>query len=159
MDRLIFTSLASINERRLLREQLNNELANISTVGFKRSFDSAMTAVKAEGDGFDSRIQPFIQQKDAVSMAPGTLMATGRSTDIAINEKGVLGALAGTFTGLIHTKLGIDALLSGILVMTAMYSVNLMILGRSNIPLIDIDSIFNKLPFSPVEQYNELLVS
>ena len=47
MDRLIFTSLASINERRLLREQLNNELANISTVGFKRSFDSAMTAVKA----------------------------------------------------------------------------------------------------------------
>ena len=50
MDRLIFTSLASINERRLLREQLNNELANISTVGFKRSFDSAMTAVKAEGD-------------------------------------------------------------------------------------------------------------
>jgi len=69
------------------------------------------------------------------------------------------GALAGTFTGLIHTKLGIDALLSGILVMTAMYSVNLMILGRSNIPLIDIDSIFNKLPISPVEQYNQLLVA
>ena len=69
------------------------------------------------------------------------------------------GALAGTFTGLIHTKLGIDALLSGILVMTAMYSVNLMILGRSNIPLIDIDSIFNKLPFSPLEQYNQLLVA
>jgi putative ABC transport system permease protein len=69
------------------------------------------------------------------------------------------GALAGTFTGLIHTKLGIDALLSGILVMTAMYSVNLMILGRSNIPLIDIDSIFNKLPFSPIEQYNQLLVA
>jgi putative ABC transport system permease protein len=69
------------------------------------------------------------------------------------------GALAGTFTGLIHTKLGIDALLSGILVMTAMYSVNLMIMGRSNIPLIDIDSIFNKLPFSPVEQYNQLLVA
>ncbi|MEY4628839.1 MAG: hypothetical protein RLZZ595_1165 [Bacteroidota bacterium] len=69
------------------------------------------------------------------------------------------GALAGTFTGLIHTKLGIDALLSGILVMTAMYSVNLMIMGRSNIPLIDIDSIFNKLPFSAVEQYNQLLVA
>ncbi len=69
------------------------------------------------------------------------------------------GALAGTFTGLIHTKLGIDALLSGILVMTAMYSVNLMILGRSNIPLIDIDSIFNKLPFSAVEQYNQVLVA
>lgn len=78
---------------------------------------------------------------------------------IALPISIMAGALAGTFTGLIHTKLGIDALLSGILVMTAMYSVNLMILGRSNIPLIDIDSIFNKLPFSPVEQYNELLVA
>lgn len=78
---------------------------------------------------------------------------------IALPISIMAGSLAGTFTGLIHTKLGIDALLSGILVMTAMYSVNLMILGRSNIPLIDIDSIFNKLPFSPVEQYNQLLVA
>ena len=78
---------------------------------------------------------------------------------IALPISIMAGALAGTFTGLIHTKLGIDALLSGILVMTAMYSVNLMILGRSNIPLIDIDSIFNKLPFSPIEQYNQLLVA
>lgn len=91
MDRLVYTALASINERRLLREQLNNELANVSTVGFKRSFDSAMTAVKAEGDGFDSRIQPFIQQKDAVSLAPGALMATGRNLDVAMNDKAVLG--------------------------------------------------------------------
>lgn len=69
------------------------------------------------------------------------------------------GALAGTCTGLIHTKLGIDALLSGILVMTALYSVNLMILGRSNIPLIDIDSIFSKLSLSTNEQYNQLLTA
>lgn len=69
------------------------------------------------------------------------------------------GALAGTITGMIHTKLKIDALLSGILVMTAMYSVNLMIMGRSNIPLIDIDSIFNQLPFSSVEQNNQFLTA
>jgi putative ABC transport system permease protein len=69
------------------------------------------------------------------------------------------GAMAGTITGFIHTKLGIDALLSGILVMTALYSVNLMILGRSNIPLVDIDSIFNKIPFSSNEQYNQLLIA
>jgi putative ABC transport system permease protein len=66
------------------------------------------------------------------------------------------GSLAGTITGIIHTKLKIDALLSGILVMTALYSVNLMIMGRSNIPLIDIDSIFNQLPFSTDEQNNQL---
>jgi putative ABC transport system permease protein len=87
------------------------------------------------------------------------LLTSSTPVWIALPISIMAGALAGTFTGIIHTKLGIDALLSGILVMTAMYSVNLMILGRSNIPLIDIDSIFNKLPFSPVEQYNQLLVA
>jgi putative ABC transport system permease protein len=87
------------------------------------------------------------------------LLTSSTPVWIALPISIMAAALAGTFTGIIHTKLGIDALLSGILVMTAMYSVNLMILGRSNIPLIDIDSIFNKLPFSPIEQYNQLLVA
>lgn len=53
------------------------------------------------------------------------------------------GAVAGSFTGLIHTKLEIDALLSGILVMTGLYSINLLLLGRSNVPLLDVTSIFS----------------
>ena len=52
------------------------------------------------------------------------------------------GAVAGTLTALIHTRLKVNALLSGILVMTALYSVNLAIMGRSNIPLIGTSSIF-----------------
>lgn len=52
------------------------------------------------------------------------------------------GALAGAITGFIHAKFKIDALLSGILTMTALYSVNLSLMGRSNIPLINISSIF-----------------
>lgn len=52
------------------------------------------------------------------------------------------GALAGVCTGFIHSKLRIDALLSGILVMTALYSVNLVILGRSNLPLLQTENIF-----------------
>jgi len=46
------------------------------------------------------------------------------------------GLLAGTITGLLHTKFKIHGLLSGILVMTALYSVNLHIMGRSNVPLL-----------------------
>ena len=46
------------------------------------------------------------------------------------------GALAGMLTGLIHTRFGINKLLSGILTMTALYSVNLRIMGRSNVPLL-----------------------
>lgn len=45
------------------------------------------------------------------------------------------GALAGGITGLLHTRFKIDGLLAGILVMTALYSVNLHVMGRSNLPL------------------------
>jgi len=55
----------------------------------------------------------------------------------------VSGALAGVATGLVHTRFKIDALLSGILVMTGLYSLNLSILGRSNIPLIGTSNLFH----------------
>lgn len=46
------------------------------------------------------------------------------------------GALAGMTTGILHTKFNIHSLLAGILVMTALYSINLHIMGKSNIPLL-----------------------
>jgi putative ABC transport system permease protein len=46
------------------------------------------------------------------------------------------GMLAGTTTGLLHTRFRINQLLSGILVMTALYSINLHVMGKSNIPLL-----------------------
>jgi len=51
------------------------------------------------------------------------------------------GMLAGTVTGLLHTRFKINELLSGILVMTALYSANLRIMGRSNIPLLDATTV------------------
>ena len=94
MDRLAFTAMASINERRLLREQLNNELANVSTVGFKKSYENAMVAVKAAGDGWDSRIQPYIEKFNAVNLDQGHLMVTGQKLDVALTDKNVLGVRA-----------------------------------------------------------------
>lgn len=70
----------------------------------------------------------------------------------------VAGSVAGICTGLIHTKLRIDALLAGILVMTGLYSVNLIILGRSNVPLINTHSIFYSLSFFNKDIYNQLFV-
>lgn len=64
------------------------------------------------------------------------------------------GALAGSITGLIHTKLKINPLLSGILVMTALYSVNLTLMGRSNIPLLNVSSIFSIINISGDPNYN-----
>jgi putative ABC transport system permease protein len=48
----------------------------------------------------------------------------------------VAGSVAGTTTGILHTRFKINGLLSGILVMTALYSVNLHIMGKSNLPLL-----------------------
>lgn len=47
------------------------------------------------------------------------------------------GMVAGYITGVLHTRLGVKDLLAGILVMTALYSVNLHVMGRSNISLLD----------------------
>ena len=55
----------------------------------------------------------------------------------------ISGAAAGAIIGLIHVKLKVKDLLAGILVMTALYSVNLRVMGKSNIPLFEEDNIFN----------------
>jgi len=51
------------------------------------------------------------------------------------------GFLAGAVTGLLHARFKIPELLSGILVMIALYSGNLRVMGRSNIPLLDVPSV------------------
>jgi putative ABC transport system permease protein len=53
------------------------------------------------------------------------------------------GFVAGTFTGTLATKFKINSLLAGILVMTALYSVNLHVMGRSNISLLGSFSLAN----------------
>ena len=55
------------------------------------------------------------------------------------------GALAGLATGLLHTKLKLNNLISGIVVMTALFSINLKIAG-SNMVLSNKETMFNLLP-------------
>ncbi len=53
------------------------------------------------------------------------------------------GAVAGLVTGLIHVKCHVRDLLSGIIVMTGLYSVNLRIAGRANLPFFNLDTLFD----------------
>lgn len=53
------------------------------------------------------------------------------------------GMLVGATTALIHLKLRINSLLAGILVFTALYSVNLRILGKANVAMFDVANIFS----------------
>ena len=70
----------------------------------------------------------------------------------------IAGALAGAITGIIHTKLKINALLAGILVMTALYSINLTILGRSNMPLLSMPNLFTIINMISNINQNSLLI-
>lgn len=57
----------------------------------------------------------------------------------------VAGFLAGCVTGVLHAKGNINPLLSGILMMIALYSINLRIMGRANVSLLNEDTVFKKL--------------
>ncbi len=54
-----------------------------------------------------------------------------------------LGGVVGALTGLIHVKLKVRDLLSGIIMMTALYTVNLRVMGKANIPLYTSKTIFS----------------
>ena len=55
------------------------------------------------------------------------------------------GCLAGAITGIIHVKFKVRDLLSGIIVMTSLYSVNLRIAGKANLPIFQRPSIFKMI--------------
>ena len=94
MERLAFNSSAAITEMRLARQVLANEMANMTTPGFKRSFEVSMKAFKADGGGFDSSFQPQAAHMDFIQLKPGPLIATGRDLDIHLNDHTVLGVQA-----------------------------------------------------------------
>lgn len=56
----------------------------------------------------------------------------------------VAGLLAGAITGFLHTRCEIPAILAGILTQLGLYSINLRIMGRSNTPLLKVDTLFSK---------------
>lgn len=68
------------------------------------------------------------------------------------------GGIAGTLTALVHTKLKVNALLAGILIMTALYSINLTIMSRSNIPLLNFETLFTKLEIFKTLDLNILFI-
>jgi len=59
----------------------------------------------------------------------------GVSPLVATLAGGCGGVVAGAVTGILHTRFRINGLLAGILVMTALYSINLHVMGKSNVPL------------------------
>lgn len=72
------------------------------------------------------------------------LISKGINPFIALSFSIITGALAGTMTGLLNVRLKIKDLLSGILVMLGLYSINLRIMGKANLPIFNNATIFSK---------------
>ncbi|MBU9722280.1 MULTISPECIES: ABC transporter permease [Bacillaceae] len=73
------------------------------------------------------------------------MIINGGDPFLATITGAIVGFLAGCVTGLLHTMGNINPLLSGILMMTALYSVNLRIMGQPNIPLLNQSTIFTEV--------------
>lgn len=71
-----------------------------------------------------------------------TALVNGLGITVAFILAAVAGALAGIVTGFLTTKLRIPALLAGILTMIGLYSVNLHVMGKANVALLRVDTIF-----------------
>ncbi|BAS28530.1 ABC transporter permease [Limnochorda pilosa] len=64
------------------------------------------------------------------------MIVAGRPPLLATLVAALGGLAAGAATGVLHTRLRVSGLLAGILTMTALYSINLRVMGRSNVPLL-----------------------
>ena len=71
------------------------------------------------------------------------ILIKGGNPILALVVATLCGAIAGLITGMIHVKLKVTNLLAGIIVMTGLYSVNLRVMGKSNIPLFSVKHLFN----------------
>ena len=73
------------------------------------------------------------------------LVTKGMNPLLAVFISFFTGLIAGLATGIMHTKLKIHEILAGILSMIALYSINIRIMGRSNTPLLGIDTVMTKM--------------
>jgi len=73
--------------------------------------------------------------------AAAIMIVKGHNPLVATAVGALAGALAGATTGVLNTRFGINKLLAGILTMTALYSINLHVMGKSNVPLLSSKSL------------------
>lgn len=104
-------------------------------------------AILALGVYITFRILNFADMTAEGSLALGgsvcaVCIINGVNPVVSIIAAGLAGSSAGIVTGVLHTKFKIQAILSGILTMVALYSVNLKIMGKANLSLLEKTTVF-----------------
>ena len=95
MDRSIYTVLSAATSATFQRVQLTNDLANLSTVGYKRASQTRPSSAFLNGPGFPSRFQPVVQSRvEFIEIGNGPSQETGENLHIAMNDKTVMSVQA-----------------------------------------------------------------
>ena len=91
MDKMIFTVLNGMKVVEQRQANTFNELANVNTVGFKKSFNSAvMSSDLLADDSLETRAYPSLQTINKVDLKPGPFQRTGNPFDLYLNGRSLL---------------------------------------------------------------------
>lgn len=121
MDKMIYVAMTGAKDTLLAQAINSNNLANLNTTGFRADL-AAFQSVTAAGAGFPTRINTVVSGTD-VDMSTGSLIATGRSLDVAVSGGGLI-AVQAPDGGEAYTRAGdLKVNSSGILVTGAGYPV------------------------------------
>ncbi len=102
MDRLGYTAMTAASRTQLSLQVRANNLANVSTNGFRADMEQARAA-SVDGYGYDSR-HMTLAKNNGVDLTPGALVNTGRDLDFAIQGQGLIALENGD--GEVYTRNG-----------------------------------------------------
>lgn len=95
MDKMIYTVLNGMKVTEQRQANTVNELANVSTIGFKKSFNSAVISRDLMAPtGLNSRAIPILKTENVVDLTPGPVQRSGNPLDLYISGRGLFAVQA-----------------------------------------------------------------
>lgn len=92
MDKMLYLAMSGASQNTLAQRAHANNLANLSTSGFRRDFEQARS-MPLFGDGYPARVYAM-SERPATDFTPGSLQETGNELDVAIEGEGWLAVQA-----------------------------------------------------------------
>ena len=122
MDRMLYVAMSGAKQNMLAQAQNANNMANVSTTGFKADL-AAARSMPLFGNGYPTRVYSMTE-KAGTDFNPGSIQTTGRALDVAIKADGFLtvqaadgneaytraGSMRLTSTGILETSTGLPVL-------------------------------------------------
>ncbi len=110
MDKMLYLAMSGASQNTLAQRAHANNLANLSTSGFRRDFEQARS-MPLFGDGYPARVYAM-SERPATDFTPGSLQETGNELDVAIEGQGWLAVQApdGSEAYVRNASMKIDAL-------------------------------------------------